>query len=84
MKWNDLAWNDLNMERSDCKPRATQDGNASGGTRVRMGRLEGVGRVHDSGTVEVTEFCRGWHLWISKIKEEHLRENQRMNIVFGL
>lgn len=49
-----------------------------------MGRLEGVRRVHDSGTVEVTEFCRGWHLWISKIKEERLRENQRMNIVFGL
>ena len=22
-----------------------------------MGRLEGVGRVHDSGTVEVTEFA---------------------------
>ena len=22
-----------------------------------MGRLVGVGRVHDSGTVEVTEFC---------------------------
>lgn len=44
----------------------------------------GMGRVHDSGTVELSFAESGWHLWISKIKEEYLRENQRMNIVFGL
>lgn len=49
-----------------------------------MGRLVGVERVHDSGTVELSFAESGWHLWISKIKEDRLRENQRMDIVFGL